>query len=415
MRDPFADLRAADAPVDPDPDFAARLRARLERALALPRGVVPVTAATEAPSPSATPRSAAVPYLAVADARRALDWYADVFDAQVQGEPIVMPDGRIGHAELEISGGLVYLADEHPEIGVTAPRLGEAAVSLMLPVEDADTVRARAVAAGASGDRPPYDGYGQRNAWIVDPFGHRWGLHSPLRASTEPRYRHGDVGFVSLGVADGDRAAAFYADALGWTVDRDGFVAGAAPSTAIRPDDGRPNLFCCFAVDDVRAAANRVRAAGGTATEPFERPYGLISDCTDDQGTVFALYEQPAHVTGERPAQHGRRPGDLAYLTLEVVDSAAARAFYGAVLGWTIAPGRVEDGWQVPSTVPMIGLSGGHDRATAVPMWRVADIDAAVEGVRAAGGTATDPDRQPYGITSDCADDQGLRFYLGQL
>ena len=29
------------------------------------------------------------------------------------------------------------------------------------------------------------------------------------------------------------------------------------------------------------------------------------------------------------------------------------------------------------------------------------------------GGTATDPERQPYGTTSECTDDQGVRFYLG--
>jgi hypothetical protein len=46
-------------------------------------------------------------------------------------------------------------------------------------------------------------------------------------------------------------------------------------------------------------------------------------------------------------------------------------------------------------------------------MWKVTDVARAVAGVRAAGGTATDPQRQPYGTTSDCADDQGLRFYLG--
>jgi len=32
-----------------------------------------------------------------------------------------------------------------------------------------------------------------------------------------------------------------------------------------------------------------------------------------------------------------------------------------------------------------------------------------------AGGTATDPEQMPYGITSDCVDDQGFSFYLGQL
>ena len=241
MRDPFADLRAADAPVDPDPDFAARLRARLERALALPRGVVPVTAATEAPSPSATPRSAAVPYLAVTDARRALDWYADVFDAQVQGEPIVMPDGRIGHAELEISGGLVYLADEHPEIGVVSPEtLGGTPVSLYLHVADVDATYDRAVAAGATGERPPSDQFhGNRNASLRDPFGHRWMITQPIEAvSVEEMARRapdytvaaeaapvaaptvpapiGQLGYFTLSAPDVTRAATFYAALFGW-------------------------------------------------------------------------------------------------------------------------------------------------------------------------------------------------------
>jgi predicted enzyme related to lactoylglutathione lyase len=48
-------------------------------------------------------------------------------------------------------------------------------------------------------------------------------------------------------------------------------------------------------------------------------------------------------------------------------------------------------------------------------MWRVDDIDRAVVAVRDNGGTATDPERQPYGVTSSCADDQGMRFYLGQM
>lgn len=178
MRDPFADLRAIDDAVDPDPEFARELRARVERALALPRGVSPMTATDDRPQHET--RSAAVPYLAVSDARRAIDWYIDVFGARLTGDPIVMPDGRIGHAELAVSGGVIYLADEHPEIGVVGPRPGEASVSLMLPVDNADAVRARAMAAGATGDREPYDGYGTRNAWIVDPFGHRWGLNSPL-------------------------------------------------------------------------------------------------------------------------------------------------------------------------------------------------------------------------------------------
>ena len=107
MTDPFTALRAVAPSVAPDPAFARALRARLERALRLPRGVVPVTDPTDSPavtpavSPAVTaavtpvepPRPAAVPYLAVADARAAIDWYVDVFGAAVVGEPIVIISG----------------------------------------------------------------------------------------------------------------------------------------------------------------------------------------------------------------------------------------------------------------------------------------------------------------------------------
>lgn len=411
MRDPFIDLRDPVRPVDPDPVFAARLRARLERALALPKGVVPVTTVstviTEPEQVAAEPRPAAVPYLAVADARAALDWYRDIFGAEVVGEPIVMPDGRIGHAEMSVSGGIIYLADAHPEIGFIAPRPNESSVSLVLPVDDADAVRARAMAAGASGDREPYDGYGRRNAWIVDPFGHRWELNSPLRTSAAASYRHGDLVYASLQVPDPNRAAQFYGNVLGWQFD-DRHVAGTTPAIGTYASDDPPTLFCVYAVDDIDAAVQRVRDAGGQAEEPTSRPYGVIADCIDDQGTAFALHHAPSDGSGDSSATSA-----LSYLTFEVVDSARARAFYGSVLGWQFQPGSVEDGWQVQGITPMAGLSGGHERATVVPMWSVDDVGRAVEAVRANGGTATDPERQPYGVTSSCTDDQGMRFYLG--
>jgi predicted enzyme related to lactoylglutathione lyase len=407
MSDPFTGLRAADSPVAPAVEFTASLRARLQRALALPRGVVPVTVTAE---PAARPRGGAVPYLAVPDARRAIAWYVDVFGATVAGEPIVLPDGRVGHAELTLPDGALYLADEHPELGVVAPR-GGASVSLMLAVADADEMRMRALAAGASGDRPPYDGYGTRNAWIVDPFGHRWGLNSPLAP-----IRHGDVAYVSLWVPDPRRAAEFYPAALGWQVDAAGGryrVPGATPHVGMYGRPGRPDLFCCYAVEDLHAAVRRVRDAGGRAGEPSREPHGEVADCVDDQGTEFALWQLEAGTP--RPSTHGRRAGDLSYLTLEVVDSAKARAFYGSVLGWTFNPGRIADGWEVVAAAPMTGLSGGHDHASAVPMWRVDDVARTIAAIRANGGTATDPERQPYGITSEGADDQGSRFYLGEL
>ena len=175
-------------------------------------------------------------------------------------------------------------------------------------------------------------------------------------------------------------------------------------------------MFACYAVDDLDAARARIEAAGGIAGAPSVEPHGRVADCVDDQGTPFAMVEIDSVVAAPRARPvNGLREGDLSYATFEVRDTALARAFYGAVLGWRFTPGRVGDGWQIPDVAPMAGLHGGHDVATGVPMFRVDDIAAAVDRVRAAGGTATEPERQPYGVTSDCVDDQGTRFHLGQL
>jgi predicted enzyme related to lactoylglutathione lyase len=65
---------------------------------------------------------------------------------------------------------------------------------------------------------------------------------------------------------------------------------------------------------------------------------------------------------------------------------------------------------------PMAGVAGGSDEQVTVPMWMVDDIEAAVVRVREAGGTVIDePSQQAYGKSAQCTDDQGTRFYLGEL
>jgi predicted enzyme related to lactoylglutathione lyase len=233
------------------------------------------------------------------------------------------------------------------------------------------------------------------------------------------RAREGDVIYASLWVPDVERASAFFGSVLGWTYgpgssERSRQVEGATPRIGLWGGEDRNTLFLCYAVDDIRAAVERVRDAGGEAEEPERHPYGVVANCVDTQGSPFALYDlDPADPTRRGPA-NGARHGDISYVTHEVPDSAAARAFFGEVLGWRFQPGHVEDGWGIEDVVPMSGMAGGQPQATVVPMYRVDDIGAAVERVRAAGGTSTDPAQQPYGITATCTDDQGTRFYLGQ-
>jgi PhnB protein len=122
------------------------------------------------------------PYLCVADARNAIDWYVSALGATVTYDPIEMDDGRIGHVELEIAGARFMMADEFPGAGVAPPDPDRgAAVSLHLTVADVDAVVQQVVATGVTMDRGPEDEpYAGRVATFHDPFGHRWFLNAPL-------------------------------------------------------------------------------------------------------------------------------------------------------------------------------------------------------------------------------------------
>lgn len=424
MTDPFNGLREDDVPEAPDPRFAADLRARLERALLAPGGA-DMTAAQTAPEPAvadpaAVPLPTLLPYLSVHDAAAALDFYVDAFGARRRGEPYVMPDGRIGHAELLLGDSAVLmLADESVPSGHLSPlSVGGSPVMLYLVAADVDAVVARATNLGATVTRPAADYEHGRNAVLVDPYGHRWMIAAPPAATEPARIRQGDLAYGSLWLPDAQRAKDFYGSALGWRFapggdEHLGNVLGMDPHVGLAGGVSEPTFFCCLAVDDLDAALARVRDAGGAAGQPTDESYGRVADCTDDQGMRFALYQLPAGAAGE-----GRRDAaDVAYLTIWTPDSASFRAFFSAVLGWQFSAGGSEDGWQVQSTSgeptrPMIGMHGGAERPLVEPMYVLPDVEAAIVSIRAAGGTAGDVEAQPYGRSVTCRDDQGTRFYL---
>lgn len=117
------------------------------------------------------------PYLIVDGAAAAIDFYASVFGA-TERMRMDAPEGRIGHAELEIGDSVIMLADEHPEMNARGPRsVGGTPVSLHMYVEDVDGVFERAVEAGAKSVRPVEDQfYGDRLGSFEDPFGHHWSV-----------------------------------------------------------------------------------------------------------------------------------------------------------------------------------------------------------------------------------------------
>ena len=115
------------------------------------------------------------PYLIIGGAAKAIEYYKKAFGAtELMRFPT--PDGKVGHAELKIGDSPIMLADEYPEMGYKGPpALGGSPVSIMLYVEDVDSIFKRAVAAGATVKEAVQDKfYGDRGGTLIDPFGHIW-------------------------------------------------------------------------------------------------------------------------------------------------------------------------------------------------------------------------------------------------
>jgi PhnB protein len=130
-------------------------------------------------------------YLALRDAKSALDFYARAFGA----EPVLkldMPDGTIAHAELRIGDSIVMMSEENPEGGSRSPQaLGGSPVSMMIYVPDVDAAFRRAIEAGATRIRPVEDQfYGDRTGTLKDPYGYQWTLATHVEdVSTEEAQR----------------------------------------------------------------------------------------------------------------------------------------------------------------------------------------------------------------------------------
>ena len=293
MNDPMTSLYRPSPAIAPDPGFAARLRSRLERLLLDTPGGTAMSE-TETTRQSTAWPPAITPYIAVADARSAIEWYVSVFDGHRRGDAYVMDDGRIGHAEIGIGDAALMLSDPFPDIGVEAPTPTSFSHSLHLQVTDVDATVRRAEEAGASIEREPVDEPYGRVASLVDPFGHRWMLNQPPPGAS--RLRDGDVGYISLIVPDDERAKAFYGAVLGWRfsaghVERGWNVEDVNPMVGIGGGAEQYDAQICYKVSDIEAAIARVWDHGGKAGEAAQRPYGLLAECTDDQGITFHLWQ----------------------------------------------------------------------------------------------------------------------------
>src|SRR5262245_27814467 len=135
-------------------------------------------------------------------------------------------------------------------------------------------------------------------------------LHTP---ETTNQVRQGDISYLSLWVPDLERAAMFYAGVLGWrypatqewwtrSVEGQSIALGLSQlsgtaqymrSTGVPlPEAPTSTAYVVFVVDDVDAAVERVRAAGGYGGDAKDQPYGRIAACMDNQGMAFSLQQK---------------------------------------------------------------------------------------------------------------------------
>jgi uncharacterized glyoxalase superfamily protein PhnB len=325
--DPFEQLRVDAEPGAPDGRFVAGLRHRIVAALEaaglptvdLPQRSTTVTDTTTIATPSTATTSTITPYLAIAGAAAAIDWYVAVLGA-VEQIRYTGDDGRVGHAELTIGGARFMLSDEYPEVGVgvVAPTtLGGTPFSMHVEVPDVDAVYARVVADGRArvGREPHDEAYGARSFDMIDPFGHRWMIQTPTGNPSPEEIQAAttgftitaapsapapvEIGYVTFGSPDTHVAAEFYGALFGWVTERGpsgdeyAHVAntelpmGLAPGTA----DEAPVIY--FRVDDIARYVARVRELGGEVLSETTYDSGPNAVCRDVQGRQFQLW-QPA-------------------------------------------------------------------------------------------------------------------------
>jgi len=117
--------------------------------------------------------------------------------------------------------------------------------------------------------------------------------------------------------------------------------------------------------------------------------------------------------------------GDFIWYELMTADPEGAKAFYDAVIGWTISEGAPEfNGYRMIGTSDgksaggLLPLTDEMQQHGARPTWlgyiSVADVDRAVTGIEAAGGKALMPafDIPNVGRIAMVADPQGAPFYV---
>jgi uncharacterized protein len=247
---------------------------------------------------------------------------------------------------------------------------------------------------------------------------------------------HGSFIWYELMSPDPRAAEAFYGPLLGWSFSSDdeyrhigaseGLVGGILPLTPEMTAGGSaPAWLGYIQVDDVDATVASATAQGGRLYMPARDMEGVgrFAMVADPQGAPFYAMS-PADPQETSNAFAAERPmqGHVAWNELSSTDPAAAWAFYGGQFGWE-KEGDMDMG---PLGKYEFIRHGSHMLGAIMPKmpqvpasawtfyFRVGDIDAAADTIKANGGTLfQEPMEIPGGDYSlNAADPQGAAFGL---
>lgn len=253
--------------------------------------------------------------------------------------------------------------------------------------------------------------------------------------------QHGDFIWYELMTSDADGARDFYSAVVGWDIQgksdapmdyrmistASGPIAGLMPLTAEMQSGGARSCWMGYiGVDDVDKTAADIKAAGGSIhMEPWDIPgAGRAAFVADPQGVTFYIMRGNSDASSTSFAALEPMVGHCAWNELSSTDPEASKAFYGKLFGW-VKDGEMDMGplgkyefWKDADGRFGLGAVMPKMAEMPIPMWtyyfRVPDIDAAVETIKAKGGQIfQDPIEIPGGDFSMVGmDPQGAPFAL---
>jgi predicted enzyme related to lactoylglutathione lyase len=241
-------------------------------------------------------------------------------------------------------------------------------------------------------------------------------------------YASGCPSWADLLSHDGEASKNFYTNLFGWTFDdhpidenavytmyshRGKAVCAAAVANPGSEQENLPAHWSVYVtVDDLEAATERARAAGGAViAEPFDvMDVGRMSIIQDRQGAFLRLWFPKLHAGAEIIGE----PNALSWFELATTDTESASDFYRQVLQAEVAPDP-----DTPFPYTLVTVAGepaagiieiGEDWGPVPPNWGVYfgvdDVNATVARAQELGGgvivEATDlPDFARFAVLRD--------------